>query len=91
MQRQYRFVKKTNDYGDVSMIAMILNVSDGTGKTATLKAMHVLGESDKMLVDAMSDADLLNYTKKTLDNVYKEQDIIEALNPLSRATETQGA
>ena len=81
MQIQYKHIKKTDDYGEVKTIAMILTATNDAGKKAVLKAMHVVGEDEKDSVSLMTDAELTAYTQRILDSAYSEQDIENAFNP----------
>ena len=86
MQIQYKHIKKTDDYGEVTTIAMILTATNYAGKKAVLKAMHVVGEDEKDFVSSMTDAELTAYTQRILDSAYSEQDIANAFNPIPPQT-----
>ena len=80
MQTQYKHFKKTDDYGEVKTIAMILTATNDDGKKVVLKAMHVVGEDEKDSITSMTDAELTAYTQRILDSAYSEQDIANAFN-----------
>ena len=81
MQKQYKYIKKQDDYGEVKTIAMILTVTNNTGERAVLKAMHVVGDNETDTVSSMTDAELTAYAQQILDSTYSEQDIADAFNP----------
>lgn len=91
MQKQYKYIKKVDDYGEVNTIAMILTITNDVGQKAVLKAMHVVGESEKDFVSSMTDLELTAYTQKILDSAYSDQDIFDAFNVQPPAPQIQGA
>ena len=78
MQKQYKFFKKQDDYGEVKTIAMVMTVTNDSGEKVTLKAMHVVSDDQAEAVASLSDAELLVLTETTMNTSFSDQDITDA-------------
>jgi hypothetical protein len=84
MQKQYKFFKKQDDYGEVKTIAMVMTVTNDNGEKVTLKAIHVVSDDQLDAVTSMSDAEILSLTETTMNASFSEQDISDAFtSPLT--------